>query len=153
MDRRALLEVGLMSPAITAAAPTTALRMRKLRRSLPAGISGVRTSGVMPRRSSTMCGSVIDRGSSGELLLAISSLLSIKQLLLAGAQRPHRALAMHRGSVVFHDWGPGVIGIEEFRTLENLKRLRPEIFLIDHAVVANHEGFHAGIAVLSRGSD
>src|ERR1700756_3231856 len=51
--------------------------------------------------------------------------------------------------VLLRDWYPGLVRIKDLHGLEFCERFRPEIFLIDDAVIANGERLHSRYSVLS----
>ena len=54
--------------------------------------------------------------------------------------------------VLYWHRGPGFVRIESLHVLELIESLRPEIFLVDNAVVADDEGPHTGDCILRRRS-
>ena len=55
--------------------------------------------------------------------------------------------------VVFHiilSYFPGLIGVEAVHALESLKRVRPQILLVNDSIGANDERLHSGDPILGR---
>src|SRR5215218_6104679 len=54
---------------------------------------------------------------------------------------------------LFRDGRPGLVRVEAVYFYRRFERVRAEVFLVDHAVVAHHEGLHPRDAVLRRRGD